>query len=664
MFGPLALWLALLIGAVGISHYSNFRAITEHEFSKEHGTKVDFSTFLEAVEHGQIVEVYIKGLSITGYDSSKRVFYTRAPVMSYELVKTLLDRGVKVRAYDPDSFTSSITDVVTQWTPMLLIGVAIYMFVRRRRGEASGLFGLGLTGKAKDARVPNVSFKDVAGVDEAKESLQEVVDFLKNPAKFRRLGAVVPRGVLLYGPPGTGKTLLARCVAGESNAAFMYASGAAFVEVYVGMGAQKIRKVFEQVRARSPCILFIDEIDAVAASRRVGTNAGDTEHAQTLTQLLEEMDGFEQHKDKVYVVIAATNRPEVLDPAISRRFARQIPVNLPDYAGRKAIIDVCLKAVKYDTKVDIDRLAVRTIGFSGADIKTWVNESTLLATQRNDKHVGMTALIDGLDIIRMGAPARREATEYERRTVAYHETGHAVAAMYTENSYTIDKVTIIPRRSALGMLVQMPKSDDRLRACKTLIADIVVGLAGRAAEELVFGVENVTDGASSDLRAITHTACVMAFELGMCVKDGKIVQSGKNMLSFKYDNYLTNTPPQALKERLEEAEKIVEVAYQQVKDLLTKHRALMDRIVKELFARETLTKDELWVLADGKDLPPLALSTEPKKKRHRADGDISVADPKKRKRIDSENSASDGVAVDPENQPGQLEEISETIQGI
>ena len=433
------------------------------------------------------------------------------------------------------------------------------------------------------------------------------------------MGAVVPRGVLLYGPPGTGKTLLARCVAGESNASFIYFVASSAIELYVGMGAKKIRDLFKRARSKSPCIVFIDEIDAVAGKRRSGVgDAGSEEHAQTLTQLLEELDGFEQHPESVVVVIGATNRKDAIDTAALRpgRFDRHIYVGNPDLNGRKQILGVHLKRIKYDPNLDVDFLARRTQGFSGAEVRNLVNEAALVATRNEAKElVDMSDFLLAWDNIIAG-PIRSKLVEQEsRKLVAYHEIGHALVSLLTDNSKEIDRVTIIPRGSANGMLISLPQAnDDGMYTRVQMLDEITMILGGRAAEFVIFGKDRVTTGASNDFQKATELAHMMVFQWGMQYddeEDGDMTEC--NLVSYNpysYNNIAQQIPQEILNKRGEMVREIVHKCYKRALQFIKDNREQMERMAQYLIERETLTNQELETILAGEELEPLQTNTD------------------------------------------------------
>jgi len=466
-------------------------------------TEMPFSTFLTEVDKGNIVSVDIRGSEISGNFRDGKGFKTYSPNYP-NLVEKLSAKGVAITAGPREEKGPSLWGIILSWFPMLLlIGVWIF-FMRQMQGGKGGAMGFGRS-KAKLLTEAHgrVTFQDVAGVEEAKEELEEIVHFLKDPRKFQKLGGRIPKGALLVGPPGTGKTLLARAIAGEANVPFFTISGSDFVEMFVGVGASRVRDMFEQGKKSAPCIIFIDEIDAVGRSRGAGLGGGNDEREQTLNQLLVEMDGFETNEG--VILIAATNRPDVLDPALLRpgRFDRQVVVSNPDIIGREAILKVHLKKITTGPDVNPKVIARGTPGFSGADLANIVNESALLAARKNKRIVTMSDLEEAKDKVMMGAERKSMVmTEEEKTLTAYHEGGHAVVALYEPTSDPIHKATIIPRGRALGMVMRLPERDQLSITREKMFGNISVAMGGRIAEEMIFGYDNVTSGASSDIEMV------------------------------------------------------------------------------------------------------------------------------------------------------------------
>ncbi len=507
----LALWM--VIGLIVILLFQLFQQ------NQSPRGEIVFSDFLKKVESGEVREVTLKGNHVTGRlsdGSSFRTFTADYP----DLVKSLKDRGVKIDVKPPD--TNSWLAVVLQWVPMLLfIGVWIF-FMRQMQGGGAKALSFGKARARLISEKQNkITFQDVAGVDEAKEELREIIEFLKDPPKFQKLGGKIPKGVLLVGPPGTGKTLLAKAIAGEANVPFFSISGSDFVEMFVGVGASRVRDLFEQGKKHAPCIIFMDEIDAVGRHRGAGLGGGHDEREQTLNQLLVEMDGFETNEG--VILIAATNRPDVLDPALLRpgRFDRQVVVARPDVKGREEILKVHARRIPLAPRVDLKVLARGTPGFSGADLANLVNEAALLAARHDKKVVEMLDFENAKDKVLMGVERRSMIiSETEKKTIAYHEAGHALVADLLPGADPLHKVTIIPRGRALGLTQQLPADDKYNYSRDYLINRITILLGGRAAEEIVF--QQQTTGAGDDLEKATEMARKMVCEWGMSDRMGPL----------------------------------------------------------------------------------------------------------------------------------------------
>jgi len=507
----LALWM--VIGLIVILLFQLFQQ------NQSPRGEIVFSEFLKKVETGEVREVTLKGNNVSGRlsdGSSFRTFTADYP----DLVKSLKDRGVKIDVKPPE--TNSWLAIVLQWVPMLLfIGVWIF-FMRQMQGGGAKALSFGKARARLISEKQNkVTFQDVAGVDEAKEELREIIEFLKDPPKFQKLGGKIPKGVLLVGPPGTGKTLLAKAIAGEANVPFFSISGSDFVEMFVGVGASRVRDLFEQGKKHAPCIIFMDEIDAVGRHRGAGLGGGHDEREQTLNQLLVEMDGFETNEG--VILIAATNRPDVLDPALLRpgRFDRQVVVARPDVKGREEILKVHARRIPLAPKVDLKVLARGTPGFSGADLANLVNEAALLAARQDKKVVEMIDFENAKDKVLMGVERRSMIiSETEKRTIAYHEAGHALVADLLPGADPLHKVTIIPRGRALGLTQQLPADDKYNYSRDYLVNRITILLGGRAAEEIVF--QQQTTGAGDDLEKATDMARKMVCEWGMSDRMGPL----------------------------------------------------------------------------------------------------------------------------------------------
>jgi len=562
-----------------------------------------YSEFWAEVEKGNVRDVTIAGKKITGHYRDNRGFQTYAPD-DPQLVSKLQATGVRISAKPSEENSPSLFGVLLSWFPMLLlIAVWIYLMRQMQGGGGRGAMGFGKS-KAKMLTEEHgrKTFEDVAGVDEAKEDLQEIVEFLRDPGKYQRLGGKIPRGALLVGPPGTGKTLLARAVAGEANVPFFTISGSDFVEMFVGVGASRVRDMFEQAKKNAPCIIFIDEIDAVGRHRGAGLGGGNDEREQTLNQLLVEMDGFQDNEG--VILIAATNRPDVLDPALLRpgRFDRQITVPNPDIMGRTKILQVHAVNVPLAPDVDLRVVARGTPGFSGADLANLVNEAALLAARRSKRMVTHQEFEDAKDKIMMGAERRNMVmSEEERKLTAYHEGGHALVAVHQEASDPIHKATIIPRGRALGMVMRLPERDQLSMTRAKMNADIAVGMGGRVAEELIFGYDKVTSGASSDIQMVTNLAKAMVTQYGMSDKLGPLAYGDNQQEVFLGHSVsqTQNMSEETLKLVDSEVHRIVDEGYDLARKILEEHVDQLHIIGKGLLEYETLSGKEIDELLKG-----------------------------------------------------------------
>ncbi len=559
-------------------------------------SKVSFSNFMSEVENGRVVEVEIQGSNISGTLTDGTKFTTYSPNYP-NLVEKLNDKGVSIVASPLEEKMPSLLGILLSWFPMLLlIGVWVF-FMRQMQGGKGGAMGFGKS-KAKllTEAQGKVTFNDVAGVEEAKEEVEEIVEFLKDPKKFSRLGGKIPKGALLIGPPGTGKTLLAKAIAGEANVPFFSISGSDFVEMFVGVGASRVRDMFEQGKKHSPCIIFIDEIDAVGRSRGAGLGGGNDEREQTLNQLLVEMDGFDTNEG--IILIAATNRPDVLDPALLRpgRFDRQVVVGNPDILGREAILKVHIKKINASPDVKLRTIARGTPGFSGADLANLVNEAALLAARKNKRVVTMPDIEEAKDKVMMGAERRSMVmSEDEKKLTAYHEGGHAIVALNEKVSDPIHKATIIPRGRALGMVMRLPERDQLSVTREKMYSDIAVAMGGRIAEELIFGHDKVTSGASSDIDMATKMAKNMVTKYGMSAVLGPLAY-GENEEEVFLGRSVTkqqNMSEETARKVDSETKKIVEAGYARAKQILTEKIDDLHKLAKALLVYETLTGDEI-----------------------------------------------------------------------
>ncbi len=566
--------------------------------------QIAYSDFVRDAKGGAIRAVTIQGDYISGKYEDGKPFSTLKPGNS-DIPDTLVEQGLRVDVKPVESGMGGLFGILLSWFPMLLlIGVWIF-FMRQMQGKGGGgAFNFGKSrAKLLTEKTGRVTFEDVAGIEEAKEELQEIVEFLKDPQKFQRLGGKIPKGALLIGPPGTGKTLVARAVAGEANVPFFTISGSDFVEMFVGVGASRVRDMFEQAKKNAPCIIFIDEIDAVGRHRGAGLGGGNDEREQTLNQLLVEMDGFESSEG--VILIAATNRPDVLDPALLRpgRFDRQVVVPNPDINGREKILRVHMKKVPLADNVNAKTLARGTPGFSGADLANLVNEAALLAARRGKRHVDMECFEDAKDKVMMGAERKTMVmSDDEKKLTAYHEAGHAVVAIHEEASDPIHKATIIPRGRALGMVMRLPEGDRVSLALRKIKADLAVAMGGRVAEELIFGKEKVTTGASADIQMATSMAQRMVTEWGMSDKLGMIRYSAAESEEVFLGHSVTkskNLSDKTAQTVDEEIRRIIDEAYTRATDLLTKHRDQLDKVANALLEYETLSGDDIKTLLDG-----------------------------------------------------------------
>jgi cell division protease FtsH len=566
---------------------------------------IAFSDFISKVESKQINSVKISGRTIEGQSNDGSSFTTYG-IEYPELLEKLYASGANIEIMPPDGKMNSLLSIFISWFPMLLF-IGIWVFFMRQMGGGSGkAFGFGKS-KAKllSDKGPKVTFKDVAGIEEAKEELSEIVDFLRDPGKFHRLGGKIPKGCLLIGPPGTGKTMLAKAIAGEANVPFFSISGSDFVEMFVGVGASRVRDMFDQGKKNAPCIIFIDEIDAVGRHRGVGLGGGNDEREQTLNQLLVEMDGFEANEG--VVIIAATNRPDVLDPALLRpgRFDRQITVNNPDLEGREKILGVHMRKIKYDdSKVDLKIIARGTPGFSGAELANLVNEAALLAARKGKRLVDLTDLEEAKDKVLMGVERRSMALSKEQKELtAYHEGGHAIVGLHIKASDPIHKATIIPRGRALGMVMRLPTEDRFSLKREKMEADIAVAMAGRVAEEMIFGYENVTSGASSDIKMATQMARAMVTEWGLSDKVGPIFHGSSEDVYAYGGRQTSSMRSEKTAETIDsEVKRLVDEGYKTARDILTQNIDQLHLLAKALIEHETLSGDQIKLVISGKPI--------------------------------------------------------------
>lgn len=597
----------------------NFMQNSKMIQSAETANELAYSDFMADAKAGRVADVVIKGQNITGhYTEGDKKFSVMVP-SGENVVERLDGTAVRIKAEEPAPEQISAFSILLSWFPMLLlIGVWIF-FMRQMQGKGGGgAMGFGKSrAKLLTEKHGRVTFEDVAGIDEAKVELQEIVEFLRDPQKFQRLGGKIPKGALLVGPPGTGKTLTARAVAGEAEVPFFTISGSDFVEMFVGVGASRVRDMFEQAKKNAPCIIFIDEIDAVGRHRGHGHGGGNDEREQTLNQLLVEMDGFEATEG--VILIAATNRPDVLDPALLRpgRFDRQVTVPLPDVVGREKILKVHMKKVPLGNNVSASVLARGTPGFSGADLANLVNEAALLAARKDKRTVNMEDFEGAKDKIMMGAERKSMVmTENEKKLTAYHEAGHAIVAIHEKESDPIHKATIIPRGRALGLVMRLPEGDRISMSRAKLKADLSVAMGGRIAEEMIFGADQVTTGASSDIQMATDTARRMVTEWGMSDKLGPL-RYGSSQDDF-YTGQAKTMSDVTASVVDSETRLIVETAYARAQKILSDHIDQLHLLAKGLLEYELLSGDEIKDLLAGKPIIRDDIDDEPTPKGPRS----------------------------------------------
>ena len=564
---------------------------------------ISFSQLLSEVDQGRVRDVLIQGPEIHGTFSDGRSFQTYAP-NDPTLVQRLYGKGVAITARSQQDSVPWFVSLLVSWLPFIaLIGVWIFLS-RQMQGGAGKAMGFGKSrAKLLTEAHGRVTFEDVAGVDEAKQDLQEIVEFLRDPTKFQRLGGRIPRGVLLVGPPGTGKTLIARAVAGEANVPFFTISGSDFVEMFVGVGASRVRDMFEQAKKNAPCIIFVDEIDAVGRHRGAGLGGGNDEREQTLNQLLVEMDGFEANEG--IILIAATNRPDVLDPALLRpgRFDRQVVVPNPDVVGREQILKVHVRKVPLAPDINLKVIARGTPGFSGADLMNLVNEAALMAARRNKRMVTQSDFEDAKDKVMMGAERRSLVmTDEEKMLTAYHEGGHALLALNVKATDPVHKATIIPRGRALGMVMQLPERDKLSMTYEQMTSRLIIMMGGRVAEEMVFGKEKVTSGAQSDIEQATRLARMMVTRWGFSKELGA-VSYGENQdeVFLGMSVARTQNVSEATAQQIDvEIRALIETAHEEARQILEAKRADLEVLAKGLLEFETLSGDEIIDLLAGK----------------------------------------------------------------
>ena len=592
----IAFWVILFL--LLISLFNIFSTNSTSMLSKE----VAFSDFMDQVESGRVTSVKLDGEAIDVLLEGGEQYRVIRPIGN-DVVTPLRDNGVKIQAVKQAQ--SGLMSTISVWLPfILLIGIWIFLMNRMQGGGRGGALGFGKS-KAKllTEKHGRVTFNDVAGIDEAKDELEEIVEFLKDPQKFGRLGGKIPKGALLVGPPGTGKTLLARAIAGEAGVPFFTISGSDFVEMFVGVGASRVRDMFDQAKKNAPCIVFIDEIDAVGRHRGAGYGGGNDEREQTLNQLLVEMDGFEANEG--VILVAATNRPDVLDPALLRpgRFDRQVQVPNPDVTGRQKILNVHAKKTVLGPDVDLRIIARGTPGFSGADLANLVNEAALLAAKIGKRFVGMEDFENAKDKVMMGSERRSMVmTEDEKKLTAYHEAGHAVVGLNVPQHDPIHKATIIPRGRALGLVLSLPERD-QLSVTKTKYkSKLTMAMGGKVAEEMIFGAENVTSGAASDIQQISKIARAMVTQFGMSEELGNIDYANEQQSYLGPMGGGHQSGPETQSKIDFEVRKLVDEAYEGAKKILKKHKSDLKRLAEGLLEYETLTGDEITKVIEGKSL--------------------------------------------------------------
>ena len=557
--------------------------------------RIPFSEFLKQIDNNQIARVALRGNLVEGQTVQGKYFDTLMPTFYPKLIDELNSKNVIIEVVPTETALGSFIGMIIQWMPgILLIGVLFYFMKNLQGGNRVMGFGKSKARMMSENTV-KITFKEVAGIEEAKIELEEIVDFLKEPQKFKRLGGKIPRGCLLVGSPGTGKTLLAKAIAGEAGVPFFSISGSDFVEMFVGVGASRVRDMFSQAKKHAPCIVFIDEIDAVGRKRGTGLGGGNDEREQTLNQLLVEMDGF--HDNEGVIVIAATNRPDVLDQALLRpgRFDRQVVVPMPDIKGRKEILEVHTKKVPLGDDVIIDTIARGTPGFAGADLANLVNEAALLAARNNQKYVNMAEFESAKDKLLMGIERKSMImSDDEKLLTAYHEAGHALVSLYDPGSDPLLKVSIIPRGRALGVTMRLPLDDRYSVNITKLKADIAVAMGGRVAEEEMLGYEQVTTGAQNDIKVATSLARKMICEWGLSSKIGPIAVTSRDDHFLHNDgNGLLNASEKTVQVVDKEIHTLVMEGYNTAKKILLEHRDQLIKLAQALLEKETMHVDEI-----------------------------------------------------------------------
>lgn len=608
----LVILICVLVGLVCMGLFTN---MLNNTTSRE----IKYDKFISMLEDGQVKEVELEGETITITPKEQKntygemKYYTTATEDATALTQRLDKAGVEFFKKPVDPVSTIISAILSFMIPVLLVILVMY-FVMGRMSKGGGMMGVGKSkAKAYVQQETGITFKDVAGQDEAKESLQEVVDFLHNPGKYTSIGAKLPKGALLVGPPGTGKTLLAKAVAGEAKVPFFSLSGSDFVEMFVGVGASRVRDLFEEAKKNAPCIIFIDEIDAIGKSRDTGHYGGNDEREQTLNQLLAEMDGFDTSKG--LLILAATNRPEVLDPALLRpgRFDRRVIVDRPDLRGRVNVLKVHSKDVAMDETVDLENVALSTSGAVGSDLANMINEAAILAVKNGRKAVSQKDLLEAVEVVLVGKEKKdRILSQEERKIVSYHEVGHALLSALQKDAEPVQKITIVPRTmGALGYVMHVPEEEKFLNTKKELEAMLVGALGGRAAEELVF--ETVTTGAANDIEQATKIAKAMITQYGMSDKFGLMgLASASNQ--YLDGRMVLNCGDQTATEIDHEVMTMLKGSYEEAKGLLSKNREVMDRIAEFLIQKETITgKEFMKIFREVKGIPEPVKDGETKK---------------------------------------------------
>ncbi len=592
------IWVLLFLTVAGLSNI--FYQSPDAKKTKD----LTYTSFVESVKKDEVKKIEIQGQSLSGELTDGQKFTSFAPQES-GLIPLLQEHKVDIKAVPVPPEGDSWLGTILAWLPMILF-IGIWIIMMRQMAASNGkALSFGKTKARLMSDKNKVTFADVAGIEEAKQELQEIVDFLKSPAKFQRLGGKIPKGALLVGPPGTGKTLLAKAIAGEANVPFFSISGSDFVEMFVGVGASRVRDMFEQAKKAAPCIVFVDEIDAVGRHRGAGLGGGNDEREQTLNQLLVEMDGFETNSG--IILLAATNRPDVLDPALLRpgRFDRQIIVSNPDIRGREQILAVHVKKVPMAPNVKLDVIARGTPGFSGADLANLVNEAALLAARRNKTMVTMKEFEDAKDKVMMGSERRSLIMDdNEKKMTAYHEAGHAIASLHLPESDPLHKVTIIPRGRALGVTMQLPEKDKYSQSKTYLTSRLSILFAGRIAEEMILGPDNVSTGASNDIRVATTIARKMVTEWGFSDTLGPIAYEepeGEVFLGYDISKRKNMADETALQVD-HEIYQIITKAYERTQSILKQYRSELDTLANGLVEYETLSGEEIQLLLDGKPI--------------------------------------------------------------